>query len=288
MGGLARRAAFVDSLRATTGRFLLLDGGDFLPRSCERDEPKAVLVWAELHRLGYDAVSLGEHEIVNWAFCKRMMTETPLPVVSTNLEQLVAGRWVPIGERSLVVEANGVEIGIVSAIEEDLVTSTVLGANADSIRVLPPMETLRRAIDELPSSVEAVVLLAHMSSQTLEQIASLMPGLVVLGGHMTQDDRMPIEIGGAYVNRSGPKGAYLATTRLILSPDGRIEDVGGLSVKLDQSLREDPDVLARIEQATGRKAAAPPPPPPVQMPQPERTPEPVEKQAPAAKGSGSH
>jgi len=247
-----------------------MDGGDFITRVLDREEPKAVLSWKEMNRLGYDAVALGEIELRNWSLVERLIQEFPLPIVSTNIERLVDGRWVPVGEKYRILDVDGVKVGVVSAVAEDLASPLMLRDYEDRLRILPMMEELTRTLEVLSPQVDVVVLLAHMDGRTLEQQASLIQNVeVVLGGHATQDDHMPIQVSEVIVNRSGTRGQTLATTRLIISPEGQIVDFGGRNVTLEPTYKEDPQVLAAVEEVMREtRPDTPQGPPPTAPPSP--------------------
>jgi len=244
-----------------------MDGGDFMTRALDREEPKAILTWKEMNRLGYDAVCLGEIEYSHWELVKQLMQESPLPVVSTNVEQLVDGQWVPVGEKYRILDVEGVRLGVIGVISEEQFTTPILNKVEGEVRVLPPLEQIESAVAELAPVTDIIVLLAHMDSKSLEQHASLLADVdVVLGGHVTQNDDMPLQIAKAIVNRSGTRGQVLATTRLIVSPKGEVVDFGGKNVTLVPGYREDPEVLAAVNEVM--QAARPPAPqtPSVQPP----------------------
>ncbi len=236
-----------------------MDGGDFMTRMLDREEPKSVLTWKEMQRSQYDAVGLGEVEFGHWNLTKQLMQEHPLPIVSTNVEYLADGAWKPVGEKYRIVTVDGVKIGIVSVVSEELFSTLKKPEVENELRLLPPMAEIERTVNLLDPQVDMIVLLAHTDAKMLEQYASLQPKIdVVLGGHMTQNDEMPIQVANAIVNRSGTRGQTLSTTRLIVSPTGQIVDFGGKNVTLDPGYKEDPTVLAEVQQVM--EAAKPKPP----------------------------
>ena len=237
---------------------MLVDGGDFVTRMLEREEPKAVLSWKEMSRLGYDAVTLGELELRSFALTESLMTVSPLPLVCTNVEHLVNGNWEPVGSKYRLLDVDGIRVGVVSMIPEDLANAMARDYE-DRVRILPAMDELNKTVAMLRPQVDIIVLLAHMDGQALEQQASLMKDVdVVLGGHGTQDDRMPIQLGSVIVNRGGTRGQVVALTRLIVSPDGHIADFGGRNVTLEPSYKEDPQVLAQVEEVMQKTRVAAP------------------------------
>jgi 2',3'-cyclic-nucleotide 2'-phosphodiesterase (5'-nucleotidase family) len=203
-------------------------------------------------RARYDAVSLGKLEFSQWALTEELMKQHPLPVVCTNVEQLVDGEWLPVGRKSIVTEVNGVTIGIVSAISSAEVTGKVISDAQDSIRLLPPLEEVQRQATWLKEveGVEVVVLLAMVDHKSMEQYASLLNHVdVMVGGVATRFQENPELIGNVIVNRSGARGQRVGSTRLIVSPLGEIVDFGGVNLVLTSRYPEDAEVQARVEEA---------------------------------------
>jgi hypothetical protein len=66
----------------------------------------------------------------------------------------------------------------------------------------------------------------------------------------------PLLIGSVIVSRCGLRGQYLATTRLIINPDGEIIDWGGRNHKLEMRIAPDPQVDARVKELTARRLRA--------------------------------
>jgi len=208
-----------------------------------------------MHVRGYHAVTLGELELAEWEFTRGMLAEYPLPVVCTNVEQVVDGQWSPIGERTRIVEINGIQVGFASVIGEGQLSQALIDKTAGAIRLLPPMETATAAARELRAKADVVVLLAHLDPRAMEQYATILTDVdVILGGHVTQKDEAPAKIGNAIVNRSGTRGQYVAITRLILSPDDQIVDYGGVNFTLGPGYAENEAVKAEVELAKEESA----------------------------------
>lgn len=212
-----------------------------------------------MERRGYDAVTLGELELGQWDLAESLLTHTELPVVCTNVEQLVGAEWLPVGQRHLITEVSGVKIGILSVIGENQLSDHFLEKSGNRIRRLPPMETTREVAALLREKADIVVLLAHLDPKAMEQYASTLSNVdAILGGHVTKKDEAPILVDDVIINRSGTRGQHIACTRLIISPQNKIVDFGGLNVTLKPDLPEDPAVaevalLARNEGQRLRK-----------------------------------
>jgi 2',3'-cyclic-nucleotide 2'-phosphodiesterase (5'-nucleotidase family) len=235
-------------MRNTHQPMLLVDGGDFFGRDTSVAGASR-LTWHNMENLKYDAVTVGETELAQLGLLQQMMEKTPLPLIATNVEVLQNGVFVPLGAPSHITTINGVKVGFLSLISESEASPAVLGPVATDIRILPPAETAARVAHELRKQVDLVVLLAHVDGKTMEEYASAMPDVdVVIGGHATIKDDGPIPIGRVVINRSGTRGQSVCSTRMIVSPAGKLVDFGGINVTLGPEFPVDSTVLAQVTQ----------------------------------------
>ena len=229
---------------------LLVDGGDFIHRNGQDNFRESLLTWDEMVRTGYHAVTLGELELGQWDLVDSLLNNTALPVVCTNVEALRDGQWLPVGERYRLLEINGIRVGILGVIGPTQLSPAVIRTAGDRVRLLPPEEAVRAAVAEIRERTDIIVLLAHLDPQAMEQYAASLADVdVILGGHMTLPDTGPLLSTHAILNRGSTRGQLMAVTRVILSPDGRVVDFGGLNVTLDPALPEDPGVAQAAESA---------------------------------------
>jgi len=142
-----------------------------------------------------------------------------------------------------------VKVGFLSLISENEASPAALGTMATEVRILPPAETAAHVAREVRKQADLVVLLAHVDNKTMEEYAGALPDVdLVLGGHVTIKDEGPIPIGNVVVNRSGTRGQTLCSTRMIVSPIGKVVDFGGINVTLSPGYPEDSTVLAQVAQ----------------------------------------
>lgn len=175
-----------------------------------------------------------------------------MPVVCTNVEQFIDGRWAPIGEKYRVVTVNGVSVGILGVTSSNQLLPSTIARHQDTLRLLPPLETAQQTADWLRSTgkAEVIVLLAEVENDALDQYASLLKGVdVIVGGYQTRMELAPTEIGGVIVNRAGSRGQLLASTQIIVSPEGDVVDWGGANVTLVDKMPESQELLERINAA---------------------------------------
>lgn len=100
--GLVRTASLIAKARAEQANSLLFDNGDLLQGDpwgdwLARHAPAAQAMphpaFAALHRLGFDATNLGNHDFdFGLPFLRRAIGSTPLPVINANLLDARTGR----------------------------------------------------------------------------------------------------------------------------------------------------------------------------------------------------
>jgi len=118
-GGLARRAAEVDRIRAESDGVLQVDAGDlFLPRAAAASRPpsrgdvaRRARLFADVYaRLGVDAFTPGARDLaLGVPLLRRVLADAKVPVVAANL---VDARGAPVFAADRLVDVAGVAIGV--------------------------------------------------------------------------------------------------------------------------------------------------------------------------------
>jgi len=222
-GGIAFLAGYVNNLRAVRkadgGDVLLIDGGDMFQGTLESNLTEGAAVGAAYRAMGYTAVTIGNHEFdfgpvgdkqIPMApgddpqgALKARAAEAPFPYVTANLIDEVTGKpiaW-PNVHPSVVVERDGIKVGIIGAITLEAQITTMT-SNTRGLKFAP----LVPAIVEQAKAVRAqgatvVIVAAHAGgrcrafdppdlsscdpSEVLEIAKALPPGLVdvIVAGH---------------------------------------------------------------------------------------------------------
>jgi len=175
-------AGYVGRVRAireaTGGAVLLLDGGDLFQGTLESNLAEGAPVIEAYEALGYDAVTIGNHEFDYGPVGPRAtpvdpaddprgalrarIAEADFPVLNANLRR-EGGEPLGIGEvPSVVIERAGVRIGLVGVTTEDTLGTTLHG-NVHDLRFVPIAETVAREAERLRTEERAsvVIVLAH-------------------------------------------------------------------------------------------------------------------------------
>ena len=191
LGGIARRATLVKRLRKELGSVLLIDAGDAFQGTPYFNEWKGSLDFKLMSLVGYDAVTLGNHDFDAGADgLLEAMKEATFPFVCTNLDFTGAPG---LGRRvapSLVREVGGVRVGILGATYP--FDGMVLPENHKGVAWLDPVASLTPAVKRLREQerCDLIVLSSHLGMKgeggrlgNLE-LAERVPGIhAIISGH---------------------------------------------------------------------------------------------------------
>jgi 2',3'-cyclic-nucleotide 2'-phosphodiesterase (5'-nucleotidase family) len=247
---VARRAAFVDSLRARGVPLVLVDGGNFFARDSRETDIVSVVSWKEMERLGYDAATLGRAELENWALVKMMIAEGTLPLVTTNLEVLRDSTWRSVGATQRIIERGGLRLGILGLMGDRELPEWVLRSAKDSLRVRPMLAAARQAADPLAKDVDLVIALLAGDRADARALADSVPELdLIVGGIDPADLSCPdTTMSAVIINRSGPWGRTVGVTRIGVSRDGDIVERACDRIELTNAFAEDPSLVRDVKR----------------------------------------
>ena len=188
LGGVVERAAFVDSVRAVHGtdRVLLLHAGDFGQGTSYFTELGGTLEPKMINDLGYDCVTLGNHEFDNGIedLTERVKTLRPeVKVVCANLDltPFELGEYV---KPYAIVRKAGLKIGIIG-LESDISTNVTKTVSA-RLQQLDNVEVVNRWAAHLHEAekCDMIILLSHAGYGADQDIVPQTHWIdLVVGGH---------------------------------------------------------------------------------------------------------
>lgn len=140
------------------GALILLDGGDMFQGTLESNLAEGAPIVSAYEVIGYDAVTIGNHEFDYGPVGERSTPANPnedprgalrarieeadFPVLSANVLHRAGDAPLGIGELpSVVIERAGVRIGIIGVTTEGTLQTTIAGNVAD-LRIAPLAETI--------------------------------------------------------------------------------------------------------------------------------------------------
>ena len=186
LGGMARRAALVRSLRDSfPGDVLLLDAGDLNTGQVVSNHFKARPDILAYNYMGYDAATFGNHEFDNGIedLTGRLAQLKGTEVVSANIDvsQFELADYV---KPCTVIERGGFRIGIIG-LEADL-SSNVSATISSRIPQLDDVEVTNRWAEYLRDTekCDLVILLSHIGYEEDQKLVPQTRNLdLVIGGH---------------------------------------------------------------------------------------------------------
>ncbi len=235
----------IDSLQTMGVPLLVLELGDFMEKDHWMGAVFNPFILDRMEAEGVAAMGPGVRELSDWLGFQKLMSGRSIGIVSSNVRIRHGGSFVPIAQRSTVVEVNRVRVGLLAVMGAEEYEKVTPPA-AILFELQDPQEAIAELAGEMRERCDIVVVMACMNDRSAAALAHQLQGVdVVLGGHSSiASDRPLLRGDDVIVNRSGLQGQYLSTTRLIISPDGEIIDWGGRNYLLDRRFPSDPEVEA--------------------------------------------
>lgn len=297
VGGAARRAAYINSVRAESkAQVLLLDSGDTTFGSnplakAFRGAPDVEV----LNALGYVAMEPGNHDF-QWHSedTLRNLKASQVPWICANLLDKTGKLFLT---PYIIREYGGVKIaffGLITAIVND---PPYKAARELGLHQVDGIEAAKKLVPELRKQADIVVCLSHLGVNLDQKLAKSVPGIdIILGGH--SHTRLPhpimVPVGTLSANclaavpivQAFCWGSEMGRTDVVFRRDPTAGTYSLMSCKgdlisLDSSMPEDPAIAKLVEgyvakmNAKSGSAPAPaatPAPAPVVAPVPAATP----------------
>jgi 2',3'-cyclic-nucleotide 2'-phosphodiesterase (5'-nucleotidase family) len=245
LGGVARRATLVDSLRAAApGAALLVEAGDFATGPGPRGELVGFVAARAMAKMGYDAVLPGEVELNLGPAFFETLRPLGLPLVHTNFGTPALG---PPQAEPLVIERDGRRVAVMGLLGPDLV---LLEPARDGLVLEDPGEAARRALRALRDRPDLVVALVHGRGAFADSVAANVPGIdVVVAGHTSRNAADPERRGEAVVVTAGFLGQHVGELRL---SDDDLDQPANALHRIETTLAEDPEIARWVGIAAPR------------------------------------
>lgn len=264
-GGLPWRSALIDGLRLHERPTLQLDMGNFASTEEEgAGEIKTRFMWEAMGRLGVDAITLGTRELALWPTMSELMATGEIPVVCSNLWEMKDGARHAVGERSKIIEVNGIKVGLIGLIDGESVAkahASGQAASAPEFQFDDPLQTALSLVPQLSAECDLVVLMSAMPARETDDLIAQVPGVdIALYGNQPNWNQEGAKRGETIVQQTGTRGQYLGRLLLIIDPDGEIVDYGAVNRLVDNEFGIDEELRAEIDevmqQAKDRQAEA--------------------------------
>ena len=272
-GGYARLKTLIDGQRQEHPNALVLDGGDFSMGSLfQTAYSTSALELRAMGQMGYDATTFGNHEFDYRASGLAEMlyaavdSGDPLPAL------LDANYLPPQGDDKTWDALYTYGVQDYMLLERGGVHYVIFGLTGfDSDECAPmsgmvladPAETAQRVVNEATQKCRdaygeepVVICLSHSGTENGKgedyELAKKVDGIdVIISGHSHTTLEQPIEVNGTYIVSAGENGENLGVLTLEKTTDG-VSLVDDRLLAVDESVPEDPEMAAWIQQAKGQ------------------------------------
>ncbi|PWK71705.1 5'-nucleotidase C-terminal domain-containing protein [Aminobacter sp. AP02] len=264
IGGAARLVtAIADQRKKLEGQnVLLLNGGDNFQGSLFYATYKGAVEAEFLNQMKFDAMTVGNHEFDDGEEALvPFLEKIQFPVLSANVHPNAQSK---VGDRikpSLVLEVGGQKIGIVGAVTNDTPEVASPGPN---IAIEDDVKNITAEVEKLKAEgVNKIIALTHVGYPRDKEMIAKIPGVdVVVGGHshslLSNTDAKAegpyptmIDNPDGYkvpVTQAASYSKYLGEFTVTFDDNGVVKEAKGDPIYLDNSIKPDEAVLARIKE----------------------------------------
>lgn len=278
LGGAAALAGYVNRFRAANDTVFLFDSGDMFTGLVSQ-ATKGEALMEMMRAMRYDAMAIGNHEFdYGAANFERQMARVPMPVLGANI--FYRGTKHRYSRPSVILERNGVRVGVIGVIGGDARTA-VLPEGIRDLEFEDPASAIAPIVQDLRPQVDIVVVLAHQGKTGPQQtdaevhrdlqrdfdedvaLAGAVPGIdVLVGGHAHRGIERPFvhPTTGTVIVQTYGYGTRLGVLRLQLREGRVVSHAGELVTTWTARVAPDPDVarvVERFQQQVARTVGPP-------------------------------
>jgi 5'-nucleotidase/UDP-sugar diphosphatase len=257
-GGSARLVTAIAEARARTNNSILVDGGDQFQGTLFYTYYKGALAAEMMNKMGYDAMTVGNHEFDDGPEVLRgFMDAVNFPVLMSNAdvsaEPLLADKLA----KSVVIERGGEKLGLIGLTPQD---TDELASPGPNVTFSDPVAAVQGEVDNLTAQgVNKIIVLSHSGYRVDQRVAAETTGVdVIVGGHSNTylsntSDRAegpyPTMVGSTAIVQAYAYGKFLGELNVTFDDAGVITAAVGEPLITDASVAEDADTVARIAEA---------------------------------------
>ena len=259
-GGSARLVSAIRAARAATNNSILVDGGDQFQGSLFYTYYKGQAAAEMMNALGYDAMTVGNHEFDDGPEVLRgFMDAVDFPVLMSNGDVTREPTLADVLMPSIIIERGGEKIGLIGLTPED---TPDLASPGKNITFEAPDVAVRREVEALTAQgITRIIVLSHSGYRTDLRVAAAVNGIdVIVGGHsntflsnISEKAKGPYPTwvetpdgGRTAVVQAYAYGKYLGKLDVSFDEDGVVTEATGEPIIVDGSIVEDRPLKQRI------------------------------------------
>lgn len=247
-GGTARLVTAIAEARARSNNAILVDGGDQFQGTLFYTYYKGKMAAEFMNKLGYDAMTVGNHEFDDGPEVLRgFMDAVGFPVLMSNAD--VSGEPALAGKlaKSTVIERGGERLGLIGLTPHD---TDELASPGPNVIFTDPVGAVQQEVDSLSAQgVTKIIVLSHSGYNVDKRVAAETTGVdVIVGGHTNTylsntSDRAegpyPTMVGGTAIVSAYAYGKFLGELNVTFDDAGKVVSAVGEPLIMDAAVAED-------------------------------------------------
>jgi 2',3'-cyclic-nucleotide 2'-phosphodiesterase (5'-nucleotidase family) len=225
-------------------------------------EPKGEPVRQLMNRMGFSAMTLGNHEFdYGQEILKNVIEKAKFPILCANIK-VKEGPFPQTRAFTILQTGKGIKMAVLGLIEVSKNTG-IPGSHPQNLQGLTFLDPIETALEyrSLKKETNAFIALTHLGFETDRRLAEKMPELdVIVGGHSHTLVKDPRETNGVLIAQAGGGAGYLGRIELIIE-NGRVIKKSGNVIDVSSIKNEIPELKKMIAKfndnpALNRVAAA--------------------------------
>lgn len=249
IGGLDRLAAAIKQVRAAVSpeNLLLLDAGDTLGDTLIAEAAKGQAILTVMNALGYDAMTIGNHEPDFTAdVLREHIRSAVFPILAANILNREDGSLFTMPY--LIRTVAGVKVGILGLAYPNTPLTTAQ-KNITGLEFRDVVSTVREYLPRLQrEGAQLLLVLSHYGLSAEKHLAEVVPEIdIIIGGHSHNRMTDALQVGKTLIMQAGAHGSDLGRLDLSLAA-GRVVAHHHTLITLDHAaLPADPDTARLID-----------------------------------------
>ncbi len=256
-GGSARLVTALRAARARSDNTILVDGGDQFQGTLFYTYYKGSMTAEFMMQLGYDAMTVGNHEFDDGPEVLRgFMDAVEFPVLMSNAdvsgEPLLADKI----QKSVVIIRRGEKLGLIGLTPQD---TDELASPGPRVIFTDPVGAVQAEVDRLTAEgVNKIIVLSHSGYTVDQRVAAETTGVdVIVGGHSNTylsnvaegaEGPYPTMVGTTAIVSAYAYGKFLGELNVVFDDAGVVTQATGEPLIMDAAVAEDAGTLARIAE----------------------------------------
>ena len=256
-GGSARLMTAIAEARARAGNSILVDGGDQFQGTLYYTYYKGAVAAEMMNQMGYDAMTVGNHEFDDGPEVLRGFIDTVgFPVLMSNADFSAEKLLSDVLLKSTVIDRGGEQIGLIGLTPED---TDDLASPGPNISFSDPVAAVQGEVDRLTElGINKIIVLSHSGYGVDQRVAAETNGVdVIVGGHSntllsnTQERAVgpyPTMVGDTAIVQAYAYGKFLGELNVTFDDDGQVVAAVGEPLIMDSTVAQHGATVDRLAE----------------------------------------